>query len=563
MIGSSLLSLAMAAVAVHASPAMYARQAPINSTTTATATASGSASFPTDVGYLGTTKPGLEQPFLVNTDTLLNSTEANAAIGPSAYETRFRATDDTDGSFNIWARLGNTSPYASSQLFNETAQYGDLEPGCEVTGVHVLHRHGARFPTSSTSEGAPLFGATVANATNLNATGPLAFLNDWRYTLGAEVLVAVGRQQLFDSGVKHFLRYGGLYNESTQTAKPVVRTTSQSRMLDSARYFALGFWGYDAPEKINLEVIIEADGFNNTLAPYDTCNNSNTLTVGDLYLTPVWRDIYLKDATARLQPYVTGLNLTTDLVYGMQSLCAYETQALGISEFCGLFTKAEWEGFEYFLDLQFQGDYGAMSPSGRSQGIGWVQELLARLSNGTIPSDSPVTTQNTTLNGDSAKFPTDQNLYLDFTHDDVIVSVLTALNFTVFADYLDPTEAASNRSFILSQITPFAARLAFERISCSNSSSSTSNTTAGATTASNSSSTTYIRTVLNDAIVPMGADVGCTSSTPNPTLCLLEEFVAYQNQTAVMASNFDKACFGVNGTDFNITGPSIRNGTVA
>lgn len=134
--------------------------------------------------------------------------------------------------------------------------------------------------SSHYTEGAPLFGATIANATNLTATGPLSFLNDWSYTLGAEVLVAVGRQQLFDSGVKAFLRYGGLYNESTQTHKPVVRTTSQSRMLDSARYFALGFWGYEAPEKINLEVILEGEGFNNTLAPYDTCNNSNTLYLG-------------------------------------------------------------------------------------------------------------------------------------------------------------------------------------------------------------------------------------------------------------------------------------------
>lgn len=52
----------------------------------------------------------------------------------------------------------------------------------------------------------------------------------------------------------------------------------------------------------------------------------------DLYLTPVWRDIYLAEAVTRLQQYVQGVNLTTDLVYGMQSLCAYETQAIGVSD---------------------------------------------------------------------------------------------------------------------------------------------------------------------------------------------------------------------------------------
>lgn len=144
-------------------------------------------------------------------------------------------------------------------------------------------------------------------------------------------MVPLGRQQLFDSGVHAYYRYGKLYNETTQAHKPVVRTTSQSRILDSARYFTLGFFGWDAPSKVDLEVIIESGSslgpdqfFNNTLAPYDTCNNSNTVYLGDSYSRPIWDKIYLKDATERLQKYVTGLNLTDELVYGMQALCAYE-----------------------------------------------------------------------------------------------------------------------------------------------------------------------------------------------------------------------------------------------
>lgn len=33
----------------------------------------------------------------------------------------------------------------------------------------------------------------------------------------------------------------------------------------------------------------------------------------------------------------------------MQALCAYETVALGYSEFCNLFTEDEWKGYEYGL----------------------------------------------------------------------------------------------------------------------------------------------------------------------------------------------------------------------
>lgn len=142
----------------------------------------------------------------------------------------------------------------------------------------------------------------------------------------------------------------------------------------------------------------------------------------------------------------------------MQSLCAYETVSLGYSPFCELFTEEEWQSFEYFLDLQFQGDYGAMNPSGRAQGIGWAQDLLARL-NGTTQANDTITTQNTSV----PALPLNQTLNVDFTHDDIIVSVLTALNYTqVVGDYLPADEMNSNRTFVLSHITPFAARLIFE-----------------------------------------------------------------------------------------------------
>lgn len=436
-----------------------------------------------------------------------------------------------------------------------------LPEQCTVKQVHLLHRHGARYPTSSTTEGAPFFGATIANITklthpnsNFSASGPLSFLNTWSYKLGAEILVPVGNQELFDSGVHTYYRYGHLYNATTQAHKPVVRTTSEERMLTSAQFFNLGFFGLNASNLVNLEVIIE-DGYglipggynNNSVAAYDTCNNSDTITIGDTYLRPIWDPIYLANATERLNQDVTGLNLTTELVYGMQSLCAYETVALGYSNFCSLFTQEEWLGYEYDLDLQFQGDYGFMSPNGRAQGIGWVQEFLNRLTNSTF-DNANVTLQNTTLDDSNVTFPLDQSFYFDFTHDDVILSVLTALNYTqVAGDYLDPTQMDSNRTFVLSHITPFAARLYFEVVECTNGTST-------------SNSTQYIRTILNDAVIPMNEAQGCPSSDNG--LCPLSDFINYQQTYALEAANFNKTCFGVNGTDFTITGPSIRNGTL-
>jgi hypothetical protein len=74
-----------------------------------------------------------------------------------------------------------------------------------------------------------------------------------------------------------------------------------------------------------------------------------------------------------------GFDLRVEDVYSMQQTCAYETVALGYSKFCGLFTREEWEGFDHALDLYFWYGSGFGSPVARVQGIGYVQELVARL----------------------------------------------------------------------------------------------------------------------------------------------------------------------------------------
>ena len=114
--------------------------------------------------------------------------------------------------------------------------------------------------------------------------------------------------------------------------------------------FAAGFFGI--PEFLtdyHQEIIIEADGFNNTLAPYEICNNSNIGPAANLggQASDAWAAVYLPPAVERLQAQVDGLNLTVADALAMQMLCAYETNALGFSSFCGLFTEEEWTQFNY------------------------------------------------------------------------------------------------------------------------------------------------------------------------------------------------------------------------
>ncbi|WFD30994.1 hypothetical protein MSPP1_002022 [Malassezia sp. CBS 17886] len=508
-------------------------------------TGTSNAPFPTDVGFLGKEQYNTVTPFNAQVDKI-NSSFPGSRWGVETRWTPRDAKGKNGSSDDIFRNLGTTSPYhVADDLFPETHGKESVPERCELQQVHILHRHGARFPTSSAVEGAPLFGQVIANASKagkLNATGELAFLNQWNYSLGAEVLVHQGTQELFDAGVKHYYDYAKLLDGLPH--RPIVRTTSQSRMLDSARYWTLGFFGWDAPTKVDLEVLTEAKGQNNTLAPYYACTNANNpaFYIGDK-LANKWRSEYLANATKRLQPMLKGVKLNTTLVYGMASMCAYETVGLGLSSFCPLFTKEEWEGFQYDQDLQFQGDYGFMNPSGKAQGVGWVLEFLDRVQKQAFTG--PVTGQNTTLNQNRTYFPFDQGLYADFTHDSVITSVLTALNYTQFGAFLPATKPDANRTYRSSRVTPFGARLVFEVMSCKNGTSG--------------NATSFIRTKINEAVIPMNKDQGC--ATRPDGLCNLNDFVLHQLRNAYKDSKFNTLCFGENGKDFNVTGP-VRNGTL-
>lgn len=110
--------------------------------------------------------------------------------------------------------------------------------------MHLLYRHGARYPTSGAAPGT--FAQKLANATKtgLAVSGDLSFLADWTYKLGAELLTPFGRSQNFLLGVAYRELYGHLLNNFTTAGTlPVFRTESQDRMVKTAENFAAGFFG--------------------------------------------------------------------------------------------------------------------------------------------------------------------------------------------------------------------------------------------------------------------------------------------------------------------------------
>ena len=65
-----------------------------------------------------------------------------------------------------------------------------------------------------------------------------------------------------------------------------------------------------------------------------------------------WQSIYAVAARDRLNSNAPDANLTLDDISNLISLCPFETVAKETpSAFCDLFSLDEFEGFEYFGDL--------------------------------------------------------------------------------------------------------------------------------------------------------------------------------------------------------------------
>ncbi|GIZ44940.1 hypothetical protein CKM354_000812400 [Cercospora kikuchii] len=441
---------------------------------------------------------------------------------------------------NIFQMHGQLSHYFPNPRGFGVDEYS-LPKNASIVQLNMLSRHGSRYPT--TGAGAEKIGQKILNYTtgvsgHATFSGPLEFLNEWTYKLGAEILVPVGKQELFDSGTLHQIMYGHLYKNNG--TKITARSTTQDRMLKSAEYFLAGFFGLEWTHNATLVLAIEENTgvWNNTLAGYYNCNNSNTgVSAGGSNASTQWSSIYLADAPARLNNYSSGFNWTVADAYNAQSLCAYETVALGYSAFCGLFTYSEWEGYEYSIDLSFAGNNMFQSPTGRAVGIGYVVEILARLQHHLITE--PVAQVNVTLDSNPATFPLGQTLNFDFSHDTNIAAILTAFGLTQFAPVLPTDRIERNRSLIVSHMEPFGARLDMEIIE-------TPKPLSGNRKDGNSYEegglTRYIHFILNQRTIPLGKSLSKCGERDDGW-CELTTFMEVQSKMLEEAQ-YDWSCNG-------------------
>ena len=170
-------------------------------------------------------------------------------------------------------------------------------------------------------------------------------------------------------------------------------------------------------------------------------------------------------------------------------------------------------------------------------GIGYVQEILARLNHHLITS--PTAQTNYTLDGMASTFPLNQSLYFDFSHDTNIMSILTAFGFTQFAPVLPATHMVSH-DLIVSHMEPFGARLDIELIEAP---APVSADRSGASAVYlEGPPTTYIHFILNQRTLPLYKSFSACG-VRDDGWCEVGTFLEVQ-ESSYDLSQFEYACFG-------------------
>jgi hypothetical protein len=172
-----------------------------------------------------------------------------------------------------------------------------------------------------------------------------------------------------------------------------------------------------------------------------------------------------------LNAALPGANLSSSDTINMMDLCPFNTIASPtgqISPFCALFSLAEWQQYDYYETLGKYYGYGAGNPLGPTQGVGFTNELLARLTNSPVKDH---TSTNSTLDSNPATFPLGPwvKLYADFSHDNDMTGMFYAMGLFNSTPTLSLTSAMNvsmTNGYSAAWTVPFASRAYFEKMQC-------------------------------------------------------------------------------------------------
>ncbi|KAK7536406.1 3-phytase B precursor [Phyllosticta citribraziliensis] len=423
-----------------------------------------------------------------------------------------------DRDWNIFYHLGGNGPWV--EKVDGVVQGAVVVPdGCEVEQVHMMSRHAERYPTFKAGDRMLQMLNRIAEA-NITLRGDLQFVNDWQFispepSSHFEQLTTTGpfagTLGAFTTGVRLRTRYSHLFPPASSGKKTNFWAGDSERVIDTARYFAAGFFGLDWKEHAQLHVIPEtAELGADTLTPGDTCVAYINDTVNGhdkgARMLAEYRATYLKHIRQRLLAENPSIEFSDAELYSMQELCGFETTVRGRSAWCDVFTQDEWRSFEYARDVIHYYRAGPGNRFGPLMGWLWLNATTNLLDQG--PAAGP--------------------FFISFVHDGDIIPMLAALDLFHDDEELPVTRRADDRAWKTSQLTPMGGRTIFERLACKSRSSETGG---------NPAVDAFVRININDGVV---AIPGCANGPGGS--CPLSDFANRVKDRGAALGNFNELC---------------------
>lgn len=402
--------------------------------------------------------------------TVLTASVSVDAFYQGSTQQPFISQKSLDG-FNILKYLGGYGPYVDRESLGISR---DPPQGCEIDQVVMAHRHGARFPDSSSGEDFENTIQKLEKADIPQNHGSLSFFKDWDYFVedrgfyGLETFTGpyAGLLDAYQRGTEYRERYGHLWDKQSKVA---MFSSGTERIVQTARKFGEGFFGFNYTDVVEMNVILETEEMGaNSLTPHcgvpdNAANNATKKDFGKI-------NPHFYVAAERLNNEYTGLNLTDADIYNLQQIASYEMNVRPWSPWLNVFTKEEWIGYQYLRDCHFYYYSGPGSYTSKPKGSVFTNSTLQLLKSGPCEGS--------------------KSMYWTFMHDVNIVPILAALGLTIPVDAdlpLNGTIPFYNQ-YKSSEIVPMGAHLVLERMQCDKTAISDEGL--------------YVRAVLNEAVVP-------------------------------------------------------------
>ncbi|KAL2820058.1 histidine phosphatase superfamily [Aspergillus granulosus] len=435
----------------------------------------------------------------------------------------------SDG-WNLHYHLGGYGPWV--EKLDGPVQGIEVPPGCLVDQAHMMARHGERYPTRNAGNRHLALLSRIKEA-KVVLRGSLSFLNDWEYVTSNpeedfDQLTRTGPYSGtlggFTTGVRLSTRYQHLISADSKIR---VWASDCQRVIETAKYFVYGLLGvnWESSGKAELEIIPETfDRRADTLTPGDTClkyledmenghdKGMNTLALFQHTYAPAIADRLISEQGNPALGTFTNME-----VFSMQEMCGFEILVRGSSPWCDVFTREDWENFEYARDLVHYYRAGPGNKYAGAMGWLWLNATATLLRRG----------------------PEAGSLFFSFVHDGDIAPFLAALDIMQDLKYdpeLPVTHRVTDHIWRTSSVMPMGGRTILERMTCST-------TNHGAETGEQE----FIRVNINDKIMPLPY---CNSGPGSS--CPLKEFIDHVARRKLEVGDFGEVC-GLDGDVGQIT----------